>query len=171
MYIKERCIRKIKGEDKIVDVFFGKGRFTSDIPQIREAKGYKVISSFGFSLAYDIGKDKTAFLPLVFWEKNAENITKLAEIVRKIQQENNLPETGMKGRKVCVFGRIEKSTYKTKSGEEREKEVLVVEGFDFDDYPRTNGNNGNNEGANNNTNDDNDGLEGIEEDDFDDIPF
>ncbi|MDF2879539.1 MAG: hypothetical protein K0R54_96 [Clostridiaceae bacterium] len=192
MYTIEKVIRNIKGQDKEVRAFFGKGRLTADVPEIRLAKDLKVMSAFGFSLACDAGKNtdgsrKSVFFPVTLWEKNADNILKISESVKKQEVELGMMPRGLKGREILIFGRIEKQTYTSNSGESKESEVLIVERFGFSDYPRATTNNTNasnvqesptsstatddfkDEGYTEVFNEEDDEFEEIDE--FEDIPF
>lgn len=178
MYTIEKVVREYNGNKKEVNAFFGKGRFTADAPAIRTAKEHQVMSAFGFSLAIDNfvnGEKQTVFYPLVLWEKTAENLQKISASVLKAQKELGLEEKGLKGREALVFGRIEKQTYKNKEGVQKEQEVLVVERFDFADYPKAPKGSSTSSDApavNNAPSVDSlDGIDGVSEEELEDLPF
>lgn len=178
MYTIEKVIREYNGNKKEVNAFFGKGRFTADVPAIRTAKEHQVMSAFGFSLACDNfvnGEKQTVFYPLVLWERTAENLQKISASVIKAQKELGFEERGLKGREVLVFGRIEKQTFKNKEGVQKEQEVLVVERFDFADYPRApkiSSTSSDAPAVNNAPSVDSlDGIEGVSDSEYEDLPF
>lgn len=143
MFTIERVIKVVKNEEKIERCFFGTGRFTSDSPGVREAGAYKVVSSFGFSLVCDKmkagSKEKEAeFFPLVLWEKNAENIQLISDKVKAAERELGLEEKGLKGKEVLIFGKIVEEKKVRKDGEEYTVDNLVVDRFEFKDYPKKN---------------------------------
>lgn len=123
MYNKERAIRTYKNNEgkevsKEITICSGIGRFTADSPQAREviANGTttKVIGEYGFSIAFNQGKDKPAqFFRLEAWGKTAEFLEAYAK----------------KGLSAYVFGRVETRSYTNKENEEVKYDVLVVENF------------------------------------------
>lgn len=120
MHSIEQVVREVKGQKKEVKMLFGTGRLTGDPLVPQEVKGgHKVLRGKGFSIAFNNGKDKPAtFYPLVFWDKNAENMAKL----------------GFKGQLVEVAGRIEPQSYKAQDGEQKSFDALVVDRFEVRQY-------------------------------------
>lgn len=118
MLNKETVVRQVNGKSVNQEVVFGVGRLTNDPPQIvtvgdNGAKVMRGSKDHNFAIAFNVGKDKTEFLNITLWNKNAENLEKL----------------GFKGQRIAVVGRIEKSEYNGKSYEN-----LVVERFQVIDY-------------------------------------
>ncbi|WCK56962.1 single-stranded DNA-binding protein (plasmid) [Aneurinibacillus sp. Ricciae_BoGa-3] len=114
MHTIEKVIRKIKGEDKIMDFLLGSGRLTSNPPEIREVNGYKVLSAYGFSMKFSNGRDKKPdFYGIELWGKNAEY----------------MKELGYEGQLIEVIGRIEVRHFHNK-----EVKILVVERFHCLEY-------------------------------------
>lgn len=114
MHQRERVVRNIKGEEKIVNFVFGSGVLTSNPPEIKEVKGYKLMSGFGFSIRFSNGKDKKpTYYALELWGNNAEHMARL----------------GFENQLIEVCGRESVSKYKTTQGEDKEYKVLTVERF------------------------------------------
>ncbi|PLS19650.1 hypothetical protein CVD28_04335 [Bacillus sp. M6-12] len=115
MHQREKVVRKIKGEEQIVDFVFGSGILTANPPEIKEVTGgYKVMRAFGFSMKFSNGKDKKpTYYALELWGNNAEHMSKL----------------GFEGQLIEICGRVTSSTYKNKDGVEKELLTLTVERF------------------------------------------
>jgi single-strand DNA-binding protein len=115
MHQREKVVRTIKGEEKIVDFVFGSGILTANPPEVKEVNGgYKVMRAFGFSLKFSNGKDKKpSYYALELWGNNAEHMARL----------------GFEGQLIEVAGRVTTSTYNNKDGVEKTLETLTVERF------------------------------------------
>lgn len=124
MYSVEKVIRNIKGQDVEVRFFAGDGRLSTDPPEIKIIKGYKILSSYNFSLAIywnsNQGK-KTVYFPLIVWDKNAELMSRLA----------------FKWQRIIIHGRLETKKYINKKGEKVSKDYIIVEKFNCIDYKQT----------------------------------
>lgn len=166
MYNKETAIRKFTREGKEVKkevvVVSGLGNFTADAPEVKEVEVGKdknktsVIGEFGFSVAFNQGKDKPAqFYRLEAWGKTAELLSRFAK----------------KGLEAYFFGRVDTRSYTNKENEEVSYEVLVVELFKLSKGQLTN----NNEQTTEQTTSEEvpEGFETNSDDfeEFDDIPF
>jgi len=121
VYSIEKVIRNIKGNNTEIKFFAGDGRLSIDPPEIKIIKGYKILSSYNFSLVIywtNNNEKKVIYFPLIVWGKNAELMSKLA----------------FKWQRIIIHGRIETKKYKNKKGEEVSKDYLIVEKFNCIDY-------------------------------------
>lgn len=114
MHQREKVVRTIKGEEKVIDFVFGSGRLTGNPPEIQDVKGYKILRGFGFSLCFDNGKNKKpTYYALELWGNNAEHMARL----------------GFKGQLIEVSGRVTVDSYNGK-----ETNILTVERFTCLEY-------------------------------------
>lgn len=114
MHQREKVIRTIKGQEKVIDFVFGSGRLTANPPEVQDVKGYKLMRGFGFSIRFDNGKNKKpTYYPLELWGNNAEHMARL----------------GFEGQLVEISGRVNVDTFKGK-----ETSTLTVERFTCLEY-------------------------------------
>lgn len=114
MHQREKVVRTIKGEEKVIDFVFGSGRLTGNPLEIQEVKGYKIMRGFGFSIRFDNGKNKKpTYYRLELWGNNAEHMARL----------------GFEGQLIEVSGRVTVDSYNGK-----ETNILTVERFTCLEY-------------------------------------
>ena len=141
-------------------------------PELRYTNSGKAVANFTLAINRGFGKDNEAdFIPVVVWEKQAENCA------------NYLA----KGRKVAVHGSIRTSSYEAQNGEKRYKTEIQARTVEFlgsggggdENYPsskpapKTQQNQSNNSNNSNSSfNPDDINLEEFQAmDDDDDLPF
>ena len=96
------------------------GRLVRD-PEVRTTPNGKMVTSFTVAVnrfGAPGQKESTDFIPVVTWEKLAENCG------------NNLS----KGQRVLVEGRIQVRSYETKEGQKRTATEIVAQAVEFLDY-------------------------------------
>lgn len=91
------------------------GRLVRDV-ELRETKSNKAVANMTVAINRGFGKDDEAdFIPVVVWEKTAENCARFLE----------------KGRQVAVTGRLQTSKYTDKEGNNRSKMEVVGQFVEF----------------------------------------
>ncbi|MEA4827147.1 single-stranded DNA-binding protein [Clostridium sp. JNZ J1-5] len=95
------------------------GRITKDI-ELRELKeNNKFVTTFKLAVDrgyYDQNGEKQAdFIPIVAWEKQAENLAKYTK----------------KGSLISVIGRLQMRSYETKDGEKRYMSEVIAQEIQF----------------------------------------
>lgn len=126
MIIRFKKEIQVKGEMKTVDAVSILGFLPNEAPEIREVSGdYKVLSgSKGqpFSIGYvtDFKSNKKEFMNLELWGGRAELLKKMA----------------FKGMRLFVSGTIREYTYQGNDGQQKTREVLVVEDIEIIDFKK-----------------------------------
>lgn len=91
------------------------GRLTRDV-ELRQTNSGKSVANMTVAINRGFGKDDEAdFIPVVVWEKTAENCAKFLA----------------KGRQVAVTGRLQTSKYTDKEGNSRSKMEVVGQFVEF----------------------------------------
>lgn len=93
------------------------GRITSD-PELRATSNGTSVTSFNLAingLPNANGEQRTDFIPITIWKKQAENVCKYVH----------------KGDQLAINGRMQSSNYETKDGEKRTKIEVVASNVIF----------------------------------------
>ena len=97
------------------------GNLGADI-ELKTTNSGKYVASVNMAVKGDYNKEKTDWIPLVFWNKSAETAAQYLH----------------KGSKIAVVGRLSARNYDDKEGKKRTAYEVVVERFEFlDAKPNT----------------------------------
>ena len=97
------------------------GNLGADI-ELKTTNSGKYVASVNMAVKDDFNKEKTDWIPLVFWNKSAETAAQYLH----------------KGSKIAVNGRLSARNYDDKEGKKRTAYEVVVERFEFlDAKPNT----------------------------------
>ena len=86
----------------MINSFTGVGRLTRD-PELRRTQTGKAVTNFTLAINRDRGENQADFIPVICWEKLAENVQKYVH----------------KGSLVAVYGNLQSRTYDTNDGKKR----------------------------------------------------
>jgi single-strand DNA-binding protein len=90
------------------------GNLGADI-ELKTTNSGKYVASVNMAVKDDFNREKTDWIPLVFWNKSAETAAQYLH----------------KGSKIAVVGKLSARNYEDKEGKKRTAYEVVVERFEF----------------------------------------
>lgn len=86
----------------MINSFTGVGRLTRD-PELRRTQTGKAVTNFTLAINRERGENQANYIPVICWEKLAENVQKYVH----------------KGSLVAVYGNLQSRQYETNDGKKR----------------------------------------------------